>query len=162
MNKPIKKNLVLGFSLLISLLTIACQTGKKEISIKNASTGDLLVSVGKVNVMLASDFKPGEANGLYDGSVRIKQQGEPDKFVEINVICSLPELDDWQQYDNIYGRYIDQPSDAGKDAGQTDWQTLLPFEGNSKELGPDQSPIWAKRLAENLCRKGDFDDKNIT
>ena len=159
MLNPFRKFLALSLSLLVSALAVSCQSETKEVKIKNASIGDVLVSLDSVDVILETNFKAGEPNGLYDGGVRIKQDGKPDKFIEINVICSLPDLEGWQQYDNIYGRWIDQPKDAGKDAGQTDWQTLLPFEGVAQELGPDKSPIWSKRLAQNLCRKGDFRDK---
>ena len=131
---------------------------KKETAAHTAEAGDVLVISENTQVVLKKPFKPGTPNGLYDGGVtEISDSGQELHF-EVNAVCSMPDLPGWPQYDNIFGKQIDTPTDAGETGGQTKWQTLLHFDGSVTDQGPEPSPEWAERLAENLCRKGDFTD----
>ncbi|QEY32646.1 hypothetical protein EVJ50_10840 [Synechococcus sp. RSCCF101] len=127
-------------------------------ALHEAEPGDLLVSVAGERVYLAGSFEPGVPNGLYDGEVRVVGPEGDERHAEVNAVCSMPDLPGWPAYDNIYGRWLETPGSAGEEGGDTHWQTLLPFEGEPSESGPEPSPAWAQRLARNLCRKGSFSD----
>jgi hypothetical protein len=130
-----------------------------EVPIQDARPGDLLVEVDGVSVHLLSDFRPGVPNGLYDGGVSVRREGQPDRLMAVSAVCSLPDLPGWPPYDNIYGRPLKDARDPTAGKGETRWQTLLPFDGIAREIGPEPSPAWAIRLARNLCRKGDFSQR---
>ena len=132
-----------------------------EIPAQRAKVGDVLITTDDVEVVLTAPFKPNQPNGLYDGGVKIKSTSTETTHHEVNAICSMPGLEGWPDYDNIYGKTINSPSDAGQEGGDTEWQLLLKFSGENMSTGKKKPPAWAKRLAENLCRKGDFDDQNI-
>ena len=149
---------VLGASLgLIS----SCHTAPtQETAISEAKIGDVLVISDDTQVRLSQPFRPGTPNGLYDGAVTTLSESGQDQHFEVNAVCSMPDLPGWPSYDNIYGKPIASPSDAGSSGGETKWQSLLRFDGTVSAEGPEASPEWAERLAQNLCRKGDFDDTN--
>ena len=142
-----------------TVLLCGCSSNhKKETAAHKADIGDVLVIAENTHVVLRKPFKPGTPNGLYDGAVtEISESGEELHF-EVNAVCSMPDLPGWPEYDNIYGKEIGDPSEAGETGGQTQWQTLLYFNGTVSNDGPEKSPEWATRLAQNLCRKGDFND----
>ena len=132
-----------------------------EVPASRAKIGDVLVNTKSIEVILTSSFKPGQPNGLYDGGVKaITKTGEA-SLHEVNAVCSMPGLPGWPDYDNIYGKPISKAEEAGKEGGNTQWQLLLRFNGEVISKGKQEAPIWARRLAQNLCRKGEFDDKNI-
>ena len=142
-------------------LTAGCmpqQDQARETPVNEAQPGDVLVTADNTDVVLTKAFKPGIPNGLYDGAVSTKSTTGETYHYEVNAICSMPDLPGWPDYDNIYGKPIDAPSDAGQTGGETQWQTLLRFDGTVSEQGAEPSPKWAERLANNLCRKGDFED----
>ena len=114
--------------------------------------------VDEIIVEMTHPFKPGEPNGLFDGGVRVKLPSEETQVIEINAICSMPNLPDWPQYDNIYGRRLAKGEQPGINGGATDWQLLLHFDAEPENKGRETAPKWAARLAMNLCRKGDFRD----
>jgi hypothetical protein len=147
-----------GTAILLSGVSLACGRPQAEVPVQEARPGDLLVAVEGEAVYLESTFRPGVPNGLYDGSVRIQRESQADSFMEVNAVCSLPDLPGWPPYDNIYGRRLKDATEAGKGKGDTQWQTLLPFDGAPREIGAEPSPAWALRLAQNLCRKGDFSE----
>ena len=150
-------------------LSIGCTSIQTKIPVKTtlevpasrAKIGDILVNTKSTKVILTSVFKPGQPNGLYDGGVKaITSKGEASQH-EVNAVCSMPGLPGWPDYDNIYGKAISRTEEAGKEGGNTQWQLLLRFNGEVLSKGKQKAPEWAERLAQNLCRKGDFDDKNI-
>ena len=71
----------------------------------------------------------------------------------------MPDLPNWPEYDNIYGRWLEDNEQAGEKGGETDWQLLVYFNGNKKSTGKEEAPSWALRISQNLCRKSDFRDK---
>ena len=135
-----------------------CGNQVKETPSHEAALGDTLVVAGDAEVRLTHAFKPGQPNGLFDGGISVTTKGSETLLAEVNAVCSMPDLPNWPQYDNIYGRRLTDGETPGVDGGKTDWQLLLYFDGDSKEKGREPSPAWAKRLAQNLCRKGDFQD----
>ena len=137
------------------------QSSVKEVPVSEAKVGDVLVKTNEVQVILTAPFKPGQPNGLYDGGVKSQSTTGDISHYEVNAICSMPDLQGWPEYDNIYGKIISDPSEAGKEGGNTQWQLLLMFDGEQLSKGEESAPSWAKRLAQNLCRKGAFDDSNI-
>ena len=147
--------------LLISLSTgilQGCQNSLSEVKSHEAETGDVLVRDGDTTVELMKPFKPGQPNGLYDGGVTVRNPGQPTRRAEVNAVCSLPNLPNWPQYDNIYGRWLVEGEKPGDKGGDTDWQLLIDFNGKTVNKGRESAPRWAMRLAQNLCRKGDFQD----
>ena len=70
----------------------------------------------------------------------------------------MPDLPNWPQYDNIYGRRVTDGETPGVDGGKPDRQLLLYPNGQTEETAREPAPAWAQRLAQNLCRKGDFLD----
>ncbi len=144
----------------LGCLTIqGCGPSLEEVRSYEAEEGDLLVRNGNTRIELTQTFKPGEPNGLFDGGVAVITQGEPNRRAEINAVCSMPDLPNWPQYDNIYGRWLETDEQPGEKGGDTDWQLLSFFDGKHMDKGGEKAPDWAKRLSENLCRKGDFQDK---
>ena len=121
--------------------------------------GDTLAIVGDESVILDSPFKPGQPNGLFDGGVKVSSNGKKSRLAEVNVVCSMPDLQNWPEYDNIYGRWLEDDEIAGEKGGETDWQLLVYFNGNKKSTGKEEAPSWALRVSQNLCRKSDFRDK---
>ena len=132
-----------------------------EVPASRARVGDVLIKTKDGQVVLTAPFRSGQPNGLYDGGVKIETTTAETTHHEVNAICSMPGLEGWPDYDNIYGKTISNPSEAGKEGGDTEWQLLLKFNGQQISKGQIQTPFWAERLAQNLCRKGDFDDANI-
>ena len=149
-------------SLILACLSITSCSSQKEVRISSATPGDVLTIVDDKKVVLVSAFKPGQPNGLFDGGIKvISDQGQP-RFAEINVVCSMPDLPNWPQYDNIYGRWLKKGEQPGIKGGETHWQLLSYFNGDKKSTGKQEVPLWAYRLSQNLCRKGDFSDKQAT
>ncbi len=146
-------------SLILACLSITSCASQKEVRVSSATPGDVLTVVGDDKVVLVSAFKPGQPNGLFDGGIKVISNKRPTRFAEINVVCSMPDLPNWPQYDNIYGRWLKKDEQPGLEGGQTDWQLLTYFSGDKKSQGKEEVPQWANRLAQNLCRKGDFSDK---
>ena len=144
--------------MLIACLSITSCSANKETKISNARPGDTLAIVGDASVILDNPFKPGQPNGLFDGGIKVGSKGKPTRLAEVNVVCSMPDLPNWPEYDNIYGRWLEDGEQPGEKGGDTDWQLLIYFDGDKKSSGEGEVPSWASRLAQNLCRKGDFRD----
>ena len=145
--------------ILIACVSVTSCSTKKETKISNAQPGDTLAIVGDTSVILDSPFKPGQPNGLFDGGIKVDSKGQATRFAEVNVVCSMPDLPNWPEYDNIYGRWLEDNEQAGEKGGETDWQLLVYFNGNKKSTGKEEAPSWALRVSQNLCRKSDFRDK---
>jgi hypothetical protein len=138
----------------------ACQRLPRETPQATAKPGDVLVRSGETTVTLVKAFRQGEPNGLFDGVVRVATEGNSQPpLVEINAICSLPDEPGWPPYDNVYGRAVARPEEAEGRSGDTQWQVLYNFSG-SRDVRMGQNPgPWIDRLRDNLCRRGDFDDR---
>jgi hypothetical protein len=138
----------------------ACQRTPRETPQAKAQPGDVLVRSGKTTVTLVKAFRQGEPNGLFDGVVRVKGEGNGQPLLmEINAICSLPGEPGWPPYDNVYGRTVDQAEEAEGRSGDTKWQVLYNFSGvRQVRMGQNPGP-WTDRLRDNLCRRADFDDR---
>jgi hypothetical protein len=131
-----------------------------------AEPGDLLVrtSSGK-EIRLVESFRAGQPNGLYGGVVDVIDKAEGagagSERLNANAVCSLEDVPGWPQYDNLYGSVQAGLDEDGTE--QSRWQVLLHFDGRIEETkarGLNSSPQeWAQRLRDNLCRKGDFDDR---
>ena len=147
----------MGLCLCITAL-FGCAGPTREIRSHQAAPGDVLVVVDDISVEMTHPFKPGEPNGLFDGGVKINTASNQDEYWEVNAVCSMPDLPNWPQYDNIYGRLLTKGEEPGVEGGATDWQLLLHFEAEPENMGRQTAPLWAQRLADNLCRKGDFSD----
>ena len=157
-----KQNTLTGTMLagiIIACVSITSCSAKKETKIANAKPGDTLTIVGDTSVILDSPFKPGQPNGLFDGGVKVNSNGRQSRLAEVNVVCSMPNLPNWPEYDNIYGRWLEDGERAGNKGGDTDWQLLVYFNGDQKSTGKEEAPTWALRISQNLCRKSDFRDK---
>ena len=157
-----KQNTLTGTMLagmIIACVSITSCSAKKETKIANAKPGDALTIVGDTSVILDSPFKPGQPNGLFDGGVKVNSNGKQSRLAEVNVVCSMPDLPNWPEYDNIYGRWLEDDEQAGEKGGETDWQLLVYFNGDKKNTGKEEAPTWAFRVSQNLCRKSDFRDK---
>ena len=135
-----------------------CANQAKETPSHEAAPGDTLVVTGDAEVRLTHSFKPGQPNGLFDGGISVATNGSVTLLAVVNAVCSMPDLPNWPQYDNIYGRQLKDGETPGVEGGRTDWQLLIYFDGEIEEKGSEPSPAWAQRLAQNLCRKGDFQD----
>ena len=144
--------------MIIACVSVTSCSTKKETKISNAQPGDTLAIVGDASVILDSPFKPGQPNGLFDGGIKVDSKDQATRFAEVNVVCSMPDLPNWPEYDNIYGRWLEDGEQPGEKGGDTDWQLLSYFDGKNVDKGQETSPHWARRLAQNLCRKGDFQD----
>ncbi|MFM9046307.1 MAG: hypothetical protein ACKOOH_01355 [Cyanobium sp.] len=138
----------------------ACNLAPVETPQAQARPGDVLVRSGNVTVTLAKPFREGQPNGLFDGVVSLGAPGggQP-RLMEINAICSLPGEPGWPNYDNVYGRPVTRVEEATGRSGDTQWQILYKFAGG-QDVRIGQSPgSWVDRLRENLCRRGEFDDR---
>ena len=93
-----------------------------------------------------------------DQSVSASSAGLDAIRAEVNAVCSMPDLPNWPDYDNIYGRWLESGEAPGAEGGNTDWQLLIYFDGTTQNKGGEEAPPWAQRLAQNACRKGDFSD----
>ena len=144
--------------MIIACVSVTSCSTKKETKISNAQPGDTLAIVGDASVILDSPFKPGQPNGLFDGGIKVDSKGQATRFAEVNVVCSMPDLPNWPEYNNIYGRWLEDDEIAGEKGGETDWQLLVYFNGNKKSTGKEEVPLWALRVSQNLCRKSDFRD----
>jgi hypothetical protein len=142
----------------ITTTLLGCTPATTEVRSHEAKPGDVLVVVDDIQIVMTHPFKPGVPNGLFDGGIKIKSGTENGQAMEINAICSMPNLPNWPQYDNIYGRRLTDGEKPGIDGGATDWQLLLHFNAEAENKGREEAPQWAQRLADNLCRKGDFRD----
>ena len=160
--KQLKNLLPIGaIACLLSVTTTAiqgCYRQAKETPSHEAQPGDTLVVKGGAEIRLTHTFKPGEPNGLFDGGISVTSDQSVTSTAEVNAVCSMPDLPNWPQYDNIYGRWLTDGETPGVEGGKTDWQLLLYFNGQTEEKGREPAPAWAQRLAQNLCRKGDFQD----
>jgi hypothetical protein len=114
---------------------------------------------GETTITLTKAFRPGTPNGLFDGGVSVSSAEMGERSAEVNAVCSMPDLPNWPDYDNIYGRWLESGEDPGAEGGDTDWQLLIYFDGTTKNKGGEEAPPWAQRLAQNACRKGEFSDK---
>jgi hypothetical protein len=150
-----------GLALVMLAITLAaCQRSSMEIPQARAKPGDLLVRVGEVLVKLEKPFRPGEPNGLFDGVVRLESKGGGTPvLMEINAVCSMPGEPGWPSYDNLYGRPLRRLAEANGRTGDTQWQVLYNYSGRQDvRMGQKPGP-WVDRLRENLCRRGEFDDR---
>ena len=132
--------------------------GEKPLS--TAKPGDTVVVVGPQRLELVQPFQPGEPNGLYRGIVRLKggTSGKPQLY-EVNAVCSMPNLPNWPNYDNLYGKPLGSVEESKIQRGNTQWQVLYHFNSAPEvKMGSNPGP-WTSRLRDNLCRRGDFDDR---
>ena len=129
-----------------------CERNQSE-----ASKGDLLVRDNATRVELTHTFKPGEPNGLFDGGVAIVA---PEGRTEGGSQCGLQHAGSAQLASiRQHLRTLARERRATREQRRnTDWQLLSFFDGTTKNKGREKAPSWAKRLSENLCRKGDFQD----
>ena len=153
-----QKSLLPWLALSLAVTCQGCQTQTEETRLHTAKPGDVLVVVEDITVTLTKAFKPGTPNGLFDGGVEISSNGPTTQKAEVNVVCSMPDLPNWPDYDNIYGRWLKKDELPGDQGGKTDWQLLLKFNSDEINKGREEAPAWAKRVAQNACRKGDFRD----
>ena len=142
----------------VALLCQACNGAPTETRLHEAKPGDALVIDGETTITLTKAFRPGTPNGLFDGGVLVNSTKTDAKRAEVNAVCSMPNLPNWPDYDNIYGRWLESDEVAGAEGGNTDWQLLIYFDGTMQDKGGEEAPTWAQRLAQNACRKGDFRD----
>ena len=142
----------------VALLCQACTGTPTETRLHEAKPGDTLVIDGATTITLTKAFRPGTPNGLFDGGVSASSAGLDAIRAEVNAVCSMPDLPNWPDYDNIYGRWLETGETPGEEGGDTDWQLLIYFDGNEQNKGSEPAPAWAKRLAQNACRKGEFED----
>ena len=142
----------------VALLCQACTGTPTETRLHEAKPGDALVIDGETTITLTKKFRPGTPNGLFDGGVMVRSPGAEERAVEVNAVCSMPDLPNWPEYDNIYGRWLESGEAPGAEGGDTDWQLLIYFDGTKQNKGGEEAPPWAQRLAQNACRKGDFSD----
>jgi hypothetical protein len=150
--------LPLGALGLLTLLLSACG-GRRETLAQGAGAGDLLVKAGETRVELVAPFQPGVANGLYKGVVKVSQPGGESRLFRVNGVCSLKGQPGWPTYDNLFG---DPISDVKKiDAGPSPqrWQVFYHFDGRTESNNKLTIQPWMARLKDNLCRRGDFDDR---
>ena len=132
--------------------------GSTETPQSQAKVGNILVRAEDTDVRLEHTFRPAEPNALLDGAVRVRSK-EGEKLLELNAVCSLPQTPGWPAYDNLYGRAIQRGEEAKGTTGTTSWQVLFHFDGRQEErMGTSPGP-WLARLRDNLCRRGDFDDR---
>ena len=142
----------------VVLLCQACNGAPTETRLHEAKPGDALVIDGETTITLTKAFRPGTPNGLFDGGVSVSSAEMGERSAEVNAVCSMPDLPNWPDYDNIYGRWLESGEEPGATGGDTDLQLLTYFVGTGQNKGREEAPAWAQRLAENVCRKGDFSD----
>jgi len=143
------------------LLALAACGGRQEVAVQQASAGDTLVTAGDTRVELVQPFRPGFPNGLYRGVVRIQEPGSPagGQLYRLNGICSVRNQPGWPPYDNLYGHRIANLAEADKTNDKSRGQVLYHFEGRIEASGGFTATAWMQRLKDNLCRRGDFDDR---
>ena len=156
--KQVGKSILQSLAGITICINIISCNSNKEIRVSDAKPGDTLVVVEDERIVLVDKFKPGQPNGLFDGSVKIISKNKPERLTEVNAICSMPDLPNWPEYDNIYGRWLEPGEAAGIEGGDTDWQLLIYFDGSEQNKGSEPAPAWAQHLAQNACRKGEFQD----
>ena len=88
----------------VVLLCQACNGALTETRLHEAEPGDALVIDGETTITLTQAFRPGTPNGLFDGGVLVSTPGVEERNAEVNAVCSMPDLPNWPNYDNIYGR----------------------------------------------------------
>ena len=145
---------------LLATLAGGCGGGN-EISVQNAREGDLLVKTAANRVHLARPFRRGVPNGLYSGAVNIVTPGgaAQETLHEVNSVCSVEGVPGWPDYDNLYGQPISTTAQQGSVANPSRWQILFHFDGRIERIGKAPEEEWPSRLRDNLCRRGDFDDR---
>jgi hypothetical protein len=142
---------------LIASLLVGCG-GPAERPQSRAQVGDLLVRQDGTTVSLEHAFRTAVPNALLDGAVRVESKGGQ-QLLEVNAVCSMPNTADWPSYDNLFGRPIQRVQEAKGATGTTRWQVLFHFDGRVEpRMGNSPGP-WLARLRDNLCRRGDFDDR---
>jgi len=137
-----------------------CGNAHGEKPLSTAKPGDIVVAMGPQRLELVQPFKPGEPNGLYQGIVRLQRgtNGKP-QLHEVNAVCSMPDLPNWPNYDNLYGKPLGSVEESKAQRGNTQWQILYHFNSAQEvKMGSNPGP-WTSRLRDNLCRRGDFDDR---
>lgn len=144
---------------LVAALLVGCGTSAEQPQ-SRAKVGEILVNSQGHVVRLEHAFRTAEPNALLDGVVRVEGKvGQ--RLLEINAVCSMPNIPGWPRYDNLFGRPIQRVEDAKGATGTTQWQTLFHFDGRvESRMGTTPGP-WLARLRDNLCRRGDFDDRPI-
>jgi hypothetical protein len=151
---------LLGALGLLGLALTSC--GKpQEVAIQHAKVGDLLVQSQQTRVELVRPFRPGVPNGLYGGAVRVREPaGAPGGSIhEVNVVCSMAGVPGWPSYDNLYGEPTRNPPKAVSGPSPSRWQILYHYDGRIEANGKLAPHPWTTRLKDNLCRRGDFDDR---
>lgn len=142
---------------LLALLLPACD-GHREIAVKDARVGDLLVKAGDTQVVLKAPFQPGVANGLYKGVVGVSQQGGQEQLHRVNAVCSIKGEPGWPAYDNLFGDPVSDLAKMDIGASPNRWQIFYHFDGRVESNGKLAAQPWMARLKDNLCRRGEFDD----
>lgn len=148
----------LGVLGLLALLLPACGE-RRETLAQGASAGDLLVKAGETRVELVAPFQPGVANGLYKGVVRVSQPGGESQLFRVNGVCSLKGQPGWPTYDNMFGDPVSDASKLPVGATPQRWQVFYHFDGRIESNPKLSIQPWMARLKDNLCRRGDFDDR---
>lgn len=142
---------------LIGSLLVACGSSP-ETPQSRAQVDDILVKTQASSVQLKHSFRTAVPNALLDGVVRVQEKGGQ-RLLEVNAVCSMPNTPGWPSYDNLFGRPIQRVEEAKGPTGTTRWQVLFHFNGRVEtRMGTSPGP-WLARLRDNLCRRGDFDDR---
>ncbi|MCP9791174.1 hypothetical protein KBZ20_06890 [Vulcanococcus limneticus Candia 3F8] len=143
------------------LLALAACGARREVAVQQARAGDTLVAEGDTRVDLVQAFRPGFPNGLYRGVVRVQEPGAPagGQLYTLSGICSVRNQPGWPTYDNLYGHRIDNLAEAERPASKKQGQVLYHFDGRIEASGGFIPTAWMQRLKDNLCRRGDFDDR---
>lgn len=143
------------------LLALAACDGRKEVAVQQARAGDTLVTAGDTRVELVQAFRPGFPNGLYRGVVRVHEPGSPagGQLYKLNGICSVHNQPGWPPYDNLYGHRIANLAEVDQTNDKSRGQVLYHVEGRIEASGSFTATPWMQRLKDNLCRRGDFDDR---
>ncbi|MEB3266179.1 MAG: hypothetical protein VKN13_06135 [Cyanobacteriota bacterium] len=149
--------LVIASALALGATVTACGT-QMETPQATARPGQVLVRVAQERVLLVAPFRAAVPNSLLDGVVRVEGPAGQ-RLVEVNAVCSMPDLPGWPDYDNLYGRTIRQVTEAKGPSGRTEWQVLFPFRGQPQVRSGSTPGPWVARLRDNLCRRGEFDDR---
>lgn len=146
--------------LLVSLLALSSCARPREVAVQRAAVGDVLVRTDAAQVVLAKPFQPGVPNGLYRGAVRIERSGSSDDAVlyQVSAVCSMEGLPGWPAYDNMYGHRLADLAKAGEFSNADRWQVLYHYDGRKEGSSAFINQVWAERLKDNLCRRGDFSE----
>jgi hypothetical protein len=145
-------------ALLLLPLAACSGGGGGETPVSRARPGETLVHSGGTRVVLEKAFRPGQPNGLYKGIVKVSGPGSDERRLEVNGVCSMPGLqsEGWPAYDNLYGRQLAPQVGA---EGEERWQVLFHFDGRVEAGKAATDQAWLSRLRDNLCRRGNFDDR---